>query len=79
MSVFTKFDFATHPAYFVQCSFIFSNRIVFANACKRMCDLAAIAKHQVQYTTFESIGELDKIKASNSNVMIIYICGSVRT
>ena len=37
------------------------SRVIFANPCKRPADLKAIAKHKVPYTTFDSVGELQKI------------------
>jgi len=37
------------------------SRVIFANPCKRVCDLMAIKKHKVPYTTFDSLFELQKI------------------
>ena len=40
-----------------------ADRVIFANPCKRFCDLAAIKKHKVPHTTFDSLGELRKLAA----------------
>jgi len=44
------------------------SRVIFANPCKRRCDFMSITNHNVQYTTFDSIFELDKIKDFAPNV-----------
>jgi len=40
-----------------------SQRIIFANPCKRFVDMATIAEHNVRNTTFDSPFELDKLAA----------------
>lgn len=42
-----------------------THRIIFAHPCKRPCDIAYAAANRVDYTTFDTDSELDKIAAGH--------------
>lgn len=47
------------------------DRIIYANPCKRMIDIAYAAKHGVNLTTFDSVCELEKISKVAPNMRVV--------
>ena len=48
-----------------------SSRIIFAHPCKRQGDIEYAAENHIEYTTFDTDSELDKIAKYNPRCVIL--------
>lgn len=71
-SLHTHFDCASpHEIDLVLSTGVHPSRIIYANPCKRMCDIQYAHEKGVTMTTFDSVGELRKIHAVCPDMKVV--------